>query len=151
MASGDPIRIFVTHAWQEHDDYLRVFEYLEDARGFRYVNCSVTSPVPGPLGSDAEREAIRKQIAGAEAVIALAALINGHHQELLFQMQCARGLKKPVVLLPPFGHDLKLPLAYQGIANREVEWNERSIVDAIRELARHETTGRWETIEFKLD
>ena len=84
-------------------------------------------------------------------MIALATLIKGHHQQLLFQMQCARGLKKPVVLLPAFGHDLNLPLAYKGIANREVEWNDRTIVDAVRELARHETTGRWETIEFKLD
>jgi hypothetical protein len=151
MASGDPIRIFVTHAWEEGDDYQRVFEYLEGSRGFRYVNCSAVSPVPGPPGSDPEREAYRRQIAASEAVIALATLIKGHHLQLLFQLQCARGLKKPVVLLPAFGHNLDLPLAFKGIANREIEWNDRSIVDAVRELARHETTGRWETIEFKLD
>jgi hypothetical protein len=66
-------------------------------------------------------------------------------------MQCARGLKKPVLLLPQFGHDLMLPLAFRGIANVEVAWNDRSIVDALRELARHEHSGRWETIEFKID
>jgi hypothetical protein len=151
MSSGDPIRIFVTHAWQENDDYLRVFEYLEGARGIRYVNCSVISPLPGALGSDPEREAVRRQIAGAEAVIALATLLDGFNQQLLFQMQCARGLKKPVLLLPQFGHDLKLPMAFRGIANVEIEWNDRSIVDALRELARHEHSGRWETIDFKID
>jgi len=151
MVSGDPFRIFVTHAWQEDDDYLRVFEYLEGARGFRYVNCSSLNPVPGPPGSDQEKESLRHQIAASEAVIALAALIKGHHQQLLFQLQCARGLKKPVIMLPQFGHDLNLPLMFKGIANREVEWNDRAIVDALRELARQEATGRWETIEFKLD
>jgi hypothetical protein len=151
MASGDPIRIFVTHAWAANDDYQRVFEYLEGSRGFRYINCSAVEPVPGPPGSEPEREALRRQIAAAEAVIALATLINGHHQQLLFQLQCARGLKKPVLMLPAFGHELKLPLQYKGIANRELEWNDRSIVDAVRELARHELSGRWETIDFKPD
>jgi hypothetical protein len=151
MASGDPFRIFVTHAWQEHEDYQRVFEYLEGARGFRYVNCSVISPLPGEPGSEPEREAVRRQIVASEIVIALAGLINGHHQQLLFQMQCARGLKRPVIMLPQFGHDLNLPMMFKGIANREVGWNDRAIVDALRELARHENTGRWETIEFKLD
>ncbi len=32
-----------------------------------------------------------------------------------------------------------------------VEWNERSIADAIRRQARHEDTTRWDTIDFKLD
>ena len=32
-----------------------------------------------------------------------------------------------------------------------VEWDERSIADAIRRQARHEDTTRWDTIDFKLD
>ena len=35
-------------------------------------------------------------------------------------------------------------------ANDTVDWNERQIVDAIRQQARKEATNRWETIEFKL-
>jgi hypothetical protein len=27
--SANPIRLFVTHAWVDNDDYSRVFEYLE--------------------------------------------------------------------------------------------------------------------------
>ena len=26
---GNPIRLFVTHYWEENDEYTRVFEYLE--------------------------------------------------------------------------------------------------------------------------
>jgi hypothetical protein len=151
MDSREPVRIFVTHAWQEDDDYLRVFEYLEGARRFRYSNSSALSPVPGEPNSEPEREAFRRQIASAEAVVALGALLASHAQQLRFQLECAHGLKRPVIMLPPFGQDLKLPLAFRGLANREVSWNDRELVDALLELARNESTGRWETIEFKLD
>jgi len=29
MSQANPVRLFVTHAWETSDDYLRVFEYLE--------------------------------------------------------------------------------------------------------------------------
>jgi len=34
MSQANPLRLFVTHAWETSDDYLRVFEYLESARNF---------------------------------------------------------------------------------------------------------------------
>ena len=39
----------------------------------------------------------------------------------------------------------------EALADEIVEWNERSIADAIRRQARHEDTTRWDVIEFKLD
>ena len=38
MSQANPIRLFVTHIWEDSDDYLRVFEYLESARNFFYRN-----------------------------------------------------------------------------------------------------------------
>jgi len=38
-----------------------------------------------------------------------------------------------------------------SLSDEIVEWNERSIADAIRRQARHEDTTRWDTIDFKLD
>jgi hypothetical protein len=32
-----------------------------------------------------------------------------------------------------------------------VDWDERGLVDAIRRLARHEGTSRYETVEFNPD
>jgi hypothetical protein len=150
MASGDPIRVFVTHAWQEHDDYLRVFEYLESARNFRYQNVSILKH-PAGAGVEAEREELRRQIGRCEAVIALASLIKPQHELLYFEINCARGTDKPVLLLPPFGHELQLPLAYKGLADEEIRWDERAIVDALLRQARHHESTRWDTIEFKLE
>ena len=34
MSESNPIRLYVTHAFDEGGDYLRVFEFLESARDF---------------------------------------------------------------------------------------------------------------------
>jgi hypothetical protein len=152
MASGDPIRLFVCHAWQEHDDYLRVFEYLECARGFVYTNCSQPTQQP-KAGStpEAARDELRLQIGRAEAVIALTGLVDEHREWLQFEMTCAKATHKPVVLLPRFGQPGELPASFKGLWDELVGWDDRAIVDAVRRQARHEETARWDTIEFKMD
>lgn len=149
MASGDPIRVFVTHAWQESDDYLRVFEYLESARGFRYLNCSV--PEREPSGHEAVRNELRRQIDASEAVIALASLSAQQRDLLYFEINYAKAIDKPVIMLPGFGREYPLPKEFNGLADESASWDERSLVDALRRQARHQESTRWDTIEFKLD
>src|SRR4029077_13664811 len=61
MSQANPLRLFVTHAWETSDDYLRVFEYLESARNFFYRNFS--TPEQRPSGDkEALREDLRRQI-----------------------------------------------------------------------------------------
>ena len=45
----------------------------------------------------------------------------------------------------------EIPKAIADLSTEVIEWDERALVDAIRVHARHEKTGRWDTIEFKLD
>ena len=75
-----PIRaLFVTHLWENTDDYLRVFEYLESARNFFYRNYS--TPEHRPVGDkEALKEDLRKQIAPVEAVIALSSLYETEYR-----------------------------------------------------------------------
>jgi len=150
MSQANPLRIFVTHVWQSTDDYLRVFEYLESARNFFYRNYS--TPDRRPAGDrEAEREALRRQIAPVEAVIGLSSLFQEHQDLLTFQLLFAQASHKPVVLMKPFGARQEIPKPILDLANEVVEWDERALVDAIRRQARHEDTTRWDTIEFKLD
>src|SRR5256885_14037467 len=75
VSQSNPVRIFVTHAWENSDDYLRVFEYLESQRNFFYKNYS--TPERRPQGDrEALRENLRQQITPAEAVIALSRLFE---------------------------------------------------------------------------
>jgi hypothetical protein len=150
MSQENPIRLFVTHAWPGNDDYLRVFEYLESARNFFYRNYS--TPDKPPSGdNEALREDLRRQIKPVEVVVALASLFDTHRDLLTFQMLYAQASNKPVILLKPFGSRAEVPKSILELASETCEWDERSLVDAIRRQARHEDTTRWDTIEFKLD
>ena len=150
MSQANPLRLFVTHAWETSDDYLRVFEYLESARNFFYKNFSAPDRRPG-ADKEAQREELRRQIAPAEALIALSSLFDTHQELLTFQLVYAQASNKPVILMKPFGSRKDVPKALLDLASEVVDWDERGLVDAIRRQARHEETTRWDTIEFKLD
>lgn len=147
---SDPIRLFVTTGLSEPSDYSRLFEYLESARGFFYRNTG-TSPLDGSVGGQALRESLRAAIARAEIVVALAELDDGERELLTFQIAFAQSASKPVLLLPHFGSGKPPSKSLVSLVSDTAEWDQRSLVDAIRRLARGEDTQRWETIEFKLD
>lgn len=150
MLQTDPIRLFVTHIWEQTDDYLRVFEFLESARNFFYKNYS--SSDRRPVGDkETLKEDLRKQIAPTEVIVALSSLYEQHQDLLTFQLLYAQANNKPVILLKPFGSQKPVPKALAELASEIVEWDERALVDAIKRQARHEETTRWDTVEFKLD
>jgi hypothetical protein len=146
----NPIRIFVTHTWHDSDDYARLFEYLESASNFYYRNTS--TPDKPPAGdTEAIREDLRKQINAAEVVIALPALHGEHPDLTIFQMNYGQSQKKPVLLLRYFGSPKALPKLLTDRADDVVDWEKRGLVDAIKRLARHENTARYDTVEFNPD
>jgi hypothetical protein len=133
--SANPIRLFVTHVWEENDDYARVFEYLEASGTFYYFNSSQP----------------RRQIAPCEVIIVLPAVYRGAPDLILFQMNFAKAADKPIVAMENFGSTEPLPKAIKDLADEVSPWNERSLIDALRRQARHQESTRWDTIEFKLD
>ena len=150
MSQRDPIRVYVTHLWEESDDYLRVFEYLESARNFFYRNLG--KPGARPSGDkEQQKEVFRGQIRDSEVVLALASLYAADREMTTFQLLYAKACDKPVVMMKIFGKDAPLPKEIADLADTVVEWDERALVDAIRREARHEDTTRWDVVEFKLD
>jgi hypothetical protein len=150
MSQRDPIRVFVTHCFEDSDDYTRVFEYLESARNFYYRNCARLEPGPAGITEEQRREELRRQIAAAEVVIALTSLYAQKQDLLIFELNYAKASDKPVVLLPLFGRE-QPKLRLEGLIDESVPWDERGLVDAVKRQGRHEDTQRWDTIEFKLD
>jgi hypothetical protein len=150
ISQQNPVKLFVGHLWEADDDYHRVFEFLESARNFYYMNYSAPDRRP-PGGREAEREELRTQIAPVEVVI----LIATHHRRapdfVEFQANYAKAADKPIILMQSFGGTSAISKALQGLADETIDWSERALVDAIRRQARHEETTRWDTIEFKLD
>jgi hypothetical protein len=151
MSQRDPIRVFVTHCFEESDDYTRVFEYLESARNFYYRNSANLEFTPALRVQDALREELRRQIGVAEVIIALTSLYAQQQDLLIFELNYAKASDKPVVLLPLFGRDQPKLKTLDGLIDESITWDERALIDAVKRQARHEETTRWDTIEFKLD
>ena len=146
----NPIRLFVTHSWDENDDYARVFEYLEAPGTFYYTNTSQPQAKP-PIDKESQREDLRRQIAPCEVVIALPAAFRAAPELVLFQMTFAKAADRPIVAMENFGSTEPLAKAIKDLADEVSAWNERNLIDALVRQARHQETTRWDTIDFKLD
>lgn len=150
MSEQDPVRIFVVHAFDAHEDYARVFEYLECRDNFFYLNCSDPQG-GGDRSTEALQEAIRNQIQHAEAVVFPIGIYSQNAQLIDFELTVAQAFKKPVIAIKSYGDTLAMPVKVMEIAAETVEWNERAITDAIRRHGRGEEIGQWDVIDFDPD
>lgn len=150
MSEQNPIRVFVTHTFTEHPDYLRVFEYLESLPNFFYKNCSDPAAVPASGGKQAARDEILRQISESEAVVVVSTMFGENRDWITYQMDAADARELPIVALEPFGGTGSVAEEIKARAAEVVPWNERMIVDAIKRQARHEETTRWDVIEFDM-
>jgi len=146
----NPIRLFVTHAWEENDDYTRVLEYLESSGTFYYQNTSQPY-AKRPIDKESQREDLRRQIGLCEVAVVVPAAYRRSPELVLFQMTFAKAADRPLIALENFGSIEEIPKAIKDMADEVITWNERNLIDSLKRQARQEDTTRWDTIEFKLD
>lgn len=148
MSENDPIRVFVTHVFQESEDYLRVFEFLESVESFFYLNVSKPENAPTTGGIDALKEELINQIKFSEAVIVVPSLYETHQSITRFLMDAAEANNRPMIAIRPFGGVIETPEEIVARAKEHIEWNNREMADALRRQARGEDTARWEVVDF---
>ena len=148
MSEKNPIRVYVSHLFRADSNYLRVFEFLESVERFFYVNTSNPDNLPASGGLVSIKDEYIAQIKAAEVTIILASQFDENADLLRFQMDVAEANGKPVVVIRPFGGVQETPNELVKRAGKHLEWNDREIVDAVRQLARHEDTARWDVIDF---
>ena len=149
MSESNPFRIFVAHAFSEHPDYVRVFEYLESRPNFYYQNCSNPGAKPGD--SEAIKAEIRRQLEPAEIMILPVTLFPTNPVLITYEVDTAKAMKKPVLAVKSFGETIAIKKSLLERADDIVDWNDRAIAEGVKRLARNDSSGQWEVIEFKLD
>ena len=147
MYEHNPIRVFVTHAFSETDDYLRIFEFLECVDRFYYLNVSKPEEAPSG-GMDEVKEVLIQQIKDCEAMFVLPALYESQPDLVTFMMDVADANGKPMIAIRPFGQVSRTPAVLVDRCNEHIEWNAREMVDALKRQARLEDTSRWEVVDF---
>jgi hypothetical protein len=147
VSEENPIRVFVTHAFSESDDYLRLFEFLECVDRFYYLN--VSRPEERPDGGMNEiKDALNRQIKESEAVIVLPSLYKAQPDLVNFMMEAADANARPLIVIRPYGQVIETPKELLARAREHIEWNARDMVDALKRQARAQDTNRWEVVEF---
>ncbi len=148
MSEKNPIRVFATHSFDESDDYLRVFEFLESVDRFYYLNVSKPENIPTTGGLQAIKDELIAQIKLAEAVFVLPALYEQKKDLVKFMMDVADANKINMIAIKPFGGMAETPDEIVERCAEHIEWNDREMVDSLKRQARGEDTSRWEVIDF---
>jgi hypothetical protein len=151
VSEKDPYRVFVTHIFQDDEDYQRVFEYLESRDQFFYLNSSDLTEMPATGGLEAMKEELRNQIKPAEVVIMPVTIFEANPDLVRFQMDVAEAFGKPIIGVKSFGDTVAIQKEIIDRCADIIEWNERTMIEAIKRLGRNEETAQWEVIDFDLD
>ena len=148
MSESNPIRVFATHCFDETDDYLRIFEFLESVDRFYYVNVSQPENLPTTGGAQEIRDELIKQIKASEAVIVLPSTFEQNKDLTNFMLDVADANNIGMITIRPFGGIHQTPPELVERCAEQIEWNDREMVDALRRQARGEDTARWEVLDF---
>lgn len=148
MSENNPIRVFATHCFEESDDYLRVFEFLEGVDRFYYVNVSKPENLPTSGGQQEIRDELITQIKASEAIFVLASAYAQNQDLVHFMLDVAEANGIGMIGIRPFGGLETTPPELEQRCAENIEWNDREMADALRRQARGEDTSRWEVIDF---
>jgi len=148
VSEKNPIRVFVTHAFSESDDYLRVFEFLESVDRFFYLNVSKPENTPAEGGAEAIRNELIKEIKEAEAFVVIADVLEAQGDLVRYMMDVAEANDIGMMSIHPFGGVADTPPDVVERVTDDLEWNARTMVDTITLLARGQETARWEVVDF---
>lgn len=148
MSENNPIKVFVTHVFQQTDDYLRVFEFLESVDRFYYLNTAKPENAPKEGGLDAVKDELIQQIKEAEAFVVVADVYGLQPDLTSYMMDVAEANGIGMVAIKPFGGMAETAPEVAKRVQEHIEWNNRELVDAIKRQGRGEDTARWEVIDF---
>lgn len=148
MSESNPIRVFATHCFDETDDYLRIFEFLESVDRFYYLNVSQPENLPTTGGAQELKDELINQIKASEAVIVLPSTFEQNRDLTNFMMDVAEANNIGMITIRPFGGIQQIQPELVERCAEQIEWNDREMVDALRRQARGEDTARWEVLDF---
>jgi hypothetical protein len=122
-------KLFITHLDGDDEEYQLFLSKLQDSYDFEWEDHAVQNKN--------EAEQIKRQMEQVDAVVVLSGLIGKDEELLTRQIQAARKLGKPIVVIRPYGME-NVPFNLEDIASEVVGWNAPCIVDAIREAVNGE-------------
>ena len=117
-------QLFISHNGEGDEEYLGFIQRLIEARDFQWKD----QGIPGKN----EPDELQKQMENVDIVIILSGLYSKHPDLIQKQVDLARQLDKPIILIRPYGLE-EVPPELERIAEGVVGWNRVCIVEQIQE------------------
>ena len=92
-----------------------------------------------------------EDVHGKEVVIMPVTIFEANPDLVRFQMDVAEAFGKPIIGVKSFGDTVAIQKEIIDRCADIIEWNERTMIEAIKRLGRNEETAQWEVIDFDLD
>ncbi|MCL2129373.1 MAG: TIR domain-containing protein [Treponema sp.] len=128
-------KLFISHAWDYHDDYIRLVNLLKEANYFNYANYSVPKDDSfGKMTIVQLKEEIRQQIRLVNCFLALGGVYMSYSDWIQFELDFAVSLDKPIIGIKPWGNT-NVSTAVSDVSKEVVGWNTDSIIAAIRKYS----------------
>ncbi len=136
--------LFISHSWSHSDKYTGLIDLLDEQIRFCYKDYSV--PRTDPLFIQAKtdigykrvlKQKIRDQMRYASVVIILAGVYASYSDSIDMEIEIALELGKPILAVEYWGSERSSTRVISN-ADDVVKWNSKSIVTAIRALAKWE-------------
>jgi hypothetical protein len=126
--------IFISHSWKYDQDYITLVSLLKERGYFSFKNYSI--PEENQIEGNRQKvwDEITSSIQWSSIVILIAGVYASYSDSIVKEINIARRLGKPILAVKPYGNDYSSNLTDK--ADKTVNWNTESIVQAIRELTR---------------
>lgn len=125
-------KLFISHAWDDHDHYVRLVRVLHAQPDFAWDNHSV--PKDDPLhrrSPTALREGLRRQLHYCHALLVIAGMDAPSSKWMREEIEIAASYGKPIIAVRPYGAP-STPRAVREACDTTVGWRGTSIVDAVK-------------------
>ncbi len=126
--------LFISHAWEYDEHYWKLVNWFNEESNFDWKNCSV--PSHDSCDETTEKglkECLTRQISPAQGVIILAGMYAAYSDWIDYEIDEAIRMGKIIIGVRPWGQE-RTPMKIQNAADKMVNWNKSSIIQAVRDL-----------------
>ncbi len=127
--------IFISHAWEYNEHYLKLVDWFDKEPNFSWRNCSVPShdALPDNTKKGLEK-GITKQIRPAQIIIILGGMYAAHSNWIDYEIKEAKRMEKPIIGIKPWGQQRISHNVQNASSIPMVSWSRKNIIRSIREL-----------------
>jgi len=124
--------IFISHSWNYKQDYKTIFKWLKDGLNFYDYSIPKHDNCGEKLSEYNLKKCIENQIRYSSIVVIVGGMYVSYSDWIDFEIKTAYEMKKCIILIKPWGNE-RLPLSAQLYATKIINWNKKSLIEAIKE------------------